>query len=475
MNFAKYSLNKRVLAFLAAGVVGLLAIYLMPFSGLLAQTQAPVYADTPADAWYYEYVADLQSRGIFEGTECDEGFCPNQPLPRWQMAVWMIRALEEAKPAAVSSRFADIEVDVWWMPYTERLADLGITVGCKSEPLKYCPDRAVSRAQMATFLYRAFSLPEAEAPAGFEDVLSDHWAASYINALAASGITVGCKSEPLRYCPSRSVTRAQMATFIYRGLKWQEAQAEEKPEFITEENELSHWVKHAFVDEYGDQWTWLKEVWDYTNREDFEYAVSTESLVGFDILEPEQTGDAFYKITAYKLQIREEIVGNPYYLHGLANELAHIYILGHGVAREPMPVALGWLYFESIAENCPAHELYAETAEFIVSDSANATPHWRGCPHLPDTPTAEAIDVVSEAFAGRTPDWFYDTFQKPNGSLNYEKLWTAVKNSPATITVPMLRNAFGGYCSEEAVWDTTFVADRFERPPLIQPWRDGGC
>ena len=112
-----------------------------------------------------------------------------------------------------------------------------------------------------------------------------------------------------------------------------------------------------FVDEYGDKWTWLKEVWDYTNREDFEYAVSTESLVGFDILEPEQTGDTFYKITAYKLQITEEIVGDPYYLHDLANEFAHIYTLSHGAAREPMPVALGWLYFESIAENCPAHEL----------------------------------------------------------------------------------------------------------------------
>ena len=36
-----------------------------------------------------------------------------------------------------------------------------------------------------------------------------------------------------------------MATFIYRGLEWKEAQAEEKSEFITEENDLSHWVKHA--------------------------------------------------------------------------------------------------------------------------------------------------------------------------------------------------------------------------------------
>ena len=476
MNFAKYLLNKRGLALLAIGVVGLLAIYLMPSSGLSVQAQTPIYADTPADAWYYEYVANLQSRGIFEGTECDEGFCPGEPLERWQIAVWLVRILDGQDPAPIDeSRFEDVGDHEDWIHFIDRFYDLRVTGGCRAELPSYCPARAVTRSQMAAFIYRAFNLPEAEASAGFEDVLSDHWAASYINALAASGITVGCKSEPLRYCPSRSVTRAQMATFIYRGLKWQEAQAEEKPEFITEENDLSHWVKHAFVDEYGDKWTWLKEVWDYTNREDFEYTVSTESLVGFDILEPEQTGDAFYKITAYKLQITEEIVGNPYYLHGLASEFAHIYTLSHGAAREPLPVAVGWLYFESIAENCPVHELYADTAEFIVSDSANATPYWRGCPHLPDTPTTEAIDVVSEAFAGRTPGWFYDTFQKPNGSLNYEELWTAVKNSQATITVPMLRNAFGGYCSEEAVWDTIFVPDSFERPQLIQPWRDGGC
>ena len=65
-----------------------------------------------------------------------------------------------------------------------------------------------------------------------------------------------------------------MAAFIYRGLQWKEAQAEvsnptqEQPEFITEENDVSRWVKRDFIDEYGDKWPWLKEVWDYTNRED---------------------------------------------------------------------------------------------------------------------------------------------------------------------------------------------------------------
>ena len=37
-----------------------------------------------------------------------------------------------------------------------------------------------------------------------------------INALAASGVTVGCAAEPARYCPDTNTTRAQMATFLVR-------------------------------------------------------------------------------------------------------------------------------------------------------------------------------------------------------------------------------------------------------------------
>ena len=42
--------------------------------------------------------------------------------------------------------------------------------------------------------------------------------AAGIDALAAAGITAGCSTEPLRYCPDNPVTRAQMATFLTRAL-----------------------------------------------------------------------------------------------------------------------------------------------------------------------------------------------------------------------------------------------------------------
>ena len=164
-------------------------------------------------------VAALDGLGVFEGTACGEGlFCPGEPVRRWTMAVWLVRVLEESEPQAGSSRFVDVDVAAWWMPYVERLADLGITHGCATEPARFCPEGPVTRAQMASFLARAFGLeaPEGSPEVVFSDV-GEGVHTDSIYALAASGITVGCASEPeARFCPGRPTTRAQMASFLNR-------------------------------------------------------------------------------------------------------------------------------------------------------------------------------------------------------------------------------------------------------------------
>ena len=161
----------------------------------------------------------LDALGLFAGTECGEGmFCPGEELRRWTMAVWLVRAVDDAEPpAAEASSFADVDAGEWWLPYVERLAALEITKGCRTEPLSYCPERPVNRAQMASFLVRAFDL-EAAGPAGFGDVNENSVHKANIDALAAARVTVGCRTEPLSYCPDRPVTRAQMATFLARAL-----------------------------------------------------------------------------------------------------------------------------------------------------------------------------------------------------------------------------------------------------------------
>ena len=165
----------------------------------------------------------LAKAGVLEGTECGERrICPDEPLLRWVMAVWITRILDQAPESSDSrTRFADVDPDAWWVSYVERLADLEVTVGCKTDPLRYCPDTAVMRAQMATFLVRAFDL-DAAPSAGFVDTVGSTHEVN-IDALAAAGVTVGCKTDPLRYCPEKPVTRAQMAAFLVRALDLSES------------------------------------------------------------------------------------------------------------------------------------------------------------------------------------------------------------------------------------------------------------
>jgi len=175
----------------------------------------PVFVDAMGSV-HEAALEALAGRGILDGTECgDNRICPNDAIERWAMAVWLVRAIDRREPPAVStSRFADVDTDEWWLPYVERLAELRITAGCALGPPRFCPDRPVSRGETASFLVRARNLEPAP-PAGFGDTGgSVHRAA--IDSLWAAGITAGCQTNPPLFCHARAVTRAEMATFLAR-------------------------------------------------------------------------------------------------------------------------------------------------------------------------------------------------------------------------------------------------------------------
>ena len=211
--------HARVAALVA--VAALVSAVLAAAPGAAAQQgpspdQQDRYADVTGGV-HKPAIDALAAHGLFDGTLCDDGrFCPSDPIKRSTMAVWLVRALEDADPPqAQNSRFADVTDDPSWAGHVERVAQLGITVGCATGPLRYCPERPVSRAEMATFLTRAFNF-EPGPPAGFADIDEGGVHAAGIDAIAAAGITVGCSTDPLRYCPERPVSRAEMATLLAR-------------------------------------------------------------------------------------------------------------------------------------------------------------------------------------------------------------------------------------------------------------------
>jgi hypothetical protein len=115
--------------------------------------------------------------------------------------------------------FVDVSGNYWARDYIERLYKAGITGGCNLNPLRYCPEIPVTRAQMAVFLLRAihgssYLPPDVAGDTGFLDVPAGYWAAAWIKELAAEGITGGCGDGS--YCPGLPVTRSQMAVFLLR-------------------------------------------------------------------------------------------------------------------------------------------------------------------------------------------------------------------------------------------------------------------
>ncbi|MDJ0791704.1 MAG: VanW family protein [Acidimicrobiia bacterium] len=100
--------------------------------------------------------------------------------------------------------------------YIEAIAEVRVTLGCNPPANdRFCPERGVTRAQMASFFVRALNLPPAEDNPFTDTLESVH--VNSIAALYAAGITRGCNPpDNDEYCPDQIVTRGQMAAFIAR-------------------------------------------------------------------------------------------------------------------------------------------------------------------------------------------------------------------------------------------------------------------
>lgn len=164
------------------------------------------FYDVPEGHPFESEIVWLADQGITTGCETAR-YCPDAPVTRGEMAVFMSRAL--GLPGGPTTPFADV-VGHPYRDHVQRIYAADITQGC--ETTLYCPEVNLNRAQMAAFIARAYDLPAA-GPAGFSDT-NGHPFEDEIDRLAAAGITLGCSSS--NFCPHDAVTRGQMAAFLKR-------------------------------------------------------------------------------------------------------------------------------------------------------------------------------------------------------------------------------------------------------------------
>ena len=175
------------------------------------------FQDVPLGAFAFDFIQTLALSGVTGGCG-NANYCPDNRVTRAQMAVFLERGMRGSDfvpPVAVGDVFLDVAANDFAAAFIEQLFSDGITGGCGGG--NYCPNDPVTRAQMAIFLLRAkygaaYAPP---APTGvFADVPVGGFADRWVEQLAAEGITSGCGNG--NYCPNEPVTRAQMAVFLVR-------------------------------------------------------------------------------------------------------------------------------------------------------------------------------------------------------------------------------------------------------------------
>ncbi|MCA1737088.1 MAG: peptidoglycan DD-metalloendopeptidase family protein [Actinobacteria bacterium] len=153
----------------------------------------------------------LFANGITVG--CGAGlYCPLAPITRGQIALFIDRLL--VLPAATGDHYDDDNGSIYEAA-ANSITQSGIGFGCGERA--YCPEEGLRRDEMAELLTRTFGLAPATTDYFTDDDSSGFEAA--INALYQAGITIGCDpDDPGLYCPSRILTRDEMATFFVRAM-----------------------------------------------------------------------------------------------------------------------------------------------------------------------------------------------------------------------------------------------------------------
>ena len=178
-------------------------------AAFVKEVETSPFSDVSTSAYYYEAVKWAQEKGITGGIG-NGLFGPNQPCTRAQIVTFLWRAAGSPEPKAMSS-FADVSTDAYYAKAVAWAVENGITTGTGDG--KFSPDAICTRAQSVTFLFRAIG-KLVDSKAEFSDVLTDSYYANAVAWAVENGVTNGIGDG--LFGPDNSCTRAQIVTFLFR-------------------------------------------------------------------------------------------------------------------------------------------------------------------------------------------------------------------------------------------------------------------
>ena len=172
------------------------------------------FSDVSTSAYYYEAVKWAQDKG-FTGGIGNGLFGPYQPCTRGQIVTFLWRAA--GSPVVnYAMDMTDVAEDAYYGEAVRWALSEGITTGTGDG--KFSPDTICTRAQSVTFLFRAIG-KLVDSKAEFSDVPTDSYYANAVAWAVENGVTNGIGDG--LFGPDSDCTRAQIVTFLYRAYQGQ--------------------------------------------------------------------------------------------------------------------------------------------------------------------------------------------------------------------------------------------------------------
>lgn len=174
------------------------------------------FRDVTNKNWYYDAVAFVYEKGYFSGTAADV-FSPNTSMTRAMLATVLHRVSGQKAPGG-GADFSDVPAGLWYSDGIAWASAHGIVNGMGNGT--YCPDRAVTREELVTMLYRYQTDRKGDTSA--KGSLAEYpdgsrvadWARNAMEWAVGAKLVQGRDTGHLD--PKGTATRAEVATILQR-------------------------------------------------------------------------------------------------------------------------------------------------------------------------------------------------------------------------------------------------------------------
>lgn len=195
----RYGLKRKILAAACAFVLLL---------NLAPAAFAAGFSDVKSGDWYYNAVSWAVENGITSGTSATS-FSPNQTCNNAQILTFLWRAAGEPSVSGTNP-FRNVSAGDYYYKPALWAKEKGMVEGGS-----FNADAKCTRGMAVAYIWKAMDMPLSMSPASFSDVSRDDYALlAPVSWAVENGVTSGTGNNT--FSPDKTCTRAEIVTFLQR-------------------------------------------------------------------------------------------------------------------------------------------------------------------------------------------------------------------------------------------------------------------